>query len=50
MDVQIRVRPRAVGKKQADVTVEFAVSYRMLNVDRNRFSGSYFAFTARSRS
>jgi hypothetical protein len=23
MDVQIRVRPRAVGKKQADVTVEF---------------------------
>jgi hypothetical protein len=23
MDVQIRVRPRAAGKKQADVTVEF---------------------------
>jgi hypothetical protein len=23
MDVQIRVRPRAVGKKQADVTAEF---------------------------
>lgn len=23
MDVEIRVRPRAVGKKQADVTVEF---------------------------
>ena len=23
MDVQIRVRPRAVGKKRADVTVEF---------------------------
>jgi hypothetical protein len=23
MDVEIRVRPRAAGKKQADVTVEF---------------------------
>lgn len=25
MDVQIRVRPRAAGKKRADVTVEFVV-------------------------